>query len=60
MFFKIGVLKNFAIFAGFSRSTILFKETPAQVFSCEYCDIFKNTSFEEHTPTAASVLLIIK
>ena len=26
----------------------LFKKTPTQVFSCEYCKISKNTCFEEH------------
>ena len=25
-----------------------------QVISCEYCEIFKNTFFEEHLQTAAS------
>ena len=30
-------------------------ETPTQVFSCEYCEIFKNTYFEEHLRTAANV-----
>ena len=25
-----------------------------QVFSCEYCEVFKNTCFEEHLRTAAS------
>ena len=30
------------------------KETPAQVFSWEYCQIFKNNYFEEHLWTAAS------
>ena len=61
MFFKIGVLINFAIFTGkhrrwtlfliklqFFRPATLSKETPTQVFSCEYCDIFKNSSFIEH------------
>ena len=28
-----------------------------QVFSFEYCEIFKNTYFEEHLQTAAFVLL---
>ena len=37
-----------------------YKEIPTQVLSCEYCEIFKNTYFEEHLRTAASVLLIIK
>ena len=27
---------------------------PSQVFSCEYCEIFKNTYFEKHLWTAAS------
>ena len=69
MFFKIGVLKNFAIFtgkhlccnlffnkvAGLRYATLLKKETLSQVFSCEYCNIFKNTYFEEHPRTDASV-----
>ena len=29
-------------------------QRPAQVFSCEYCEIFKNTYFEKHLWTAAS------
>ena len=35
------------------------KETPTQVFSCEICEIFKNTYFEEHlrTTTSAHILL---
>ena len=36
MFFKIGVLKNLQFYQ---------KETPTQVFSCEICDIFKETFF---------------
>ena len=31
------------------------KETLAQVFSCEFCEIFKNTFFTEHLRTTASV-----
>ena len=31
---------------------------PVQVFSCEYWEIFKNTYFEEHLPTVASVYLL--
>ena len=31
-------------------------ETPTQVFSCEYCEIFKSTFFEEHRLTATSVV----
>ena len=35
-----------------------YKEIPTQELSCGYCEIFKNTYFEEHLRTAASVLLI--
>ena len=31
------------------------KETPAQVFSCELCEIYKNTFSYRTTPVAASV-----
>ena len=34
---------------------LYYKETPPQVFSCEYCEIFKNIDFEEHLQTAAFV-----
>ena len=37
------------------RPATLSKETPTQVFSCGYCKVFKNTYFEEHLRTAASV-----
>ena len=30
------------------------KETPTQIFSCEICEISKNTHFEENLLTAAS------
>ena len=30
------------------------KESLAQVFFCEFCKIFKNTSFTEHLRTTAS------
>ena len=33
------------------------KETPTQMLSSEYCEIFQNTYFEEHLPTAASDFL---
>ena len=35
------------------------KETPTQFFSSEYCEIFKNTYFEEHLPTAVSVFNLL-
>ena len=43
MFFKIGVLKNFAI-----KLQAYSKETPTQLFSCEIFRMFKNTFFTEH------------
>ena len=30
------------------------EETSTQEFSCEYCKVFKNISFEEHLRMAAS------
>ena len=49
---KKGVLKNFAKFTGKHLCQSLFfnkvAETLAQVFSCEFCEIFKNTFFIEH------------
>ena len=30
------------------------------MFSCEYCEIFKNTYFEEHLQTTAFTLLVLK
>ena len=37
------------------RATTLLKSALTQVFSCEYCKTFKNTSFEEYLRTAGSV-----
>ena len=60
---KEAVLKNFPIFtgkhlcrdlflinkvAGLKACNVIKNETPTQVFSCEYCDIFKSIYFEEH------------
>ena len=45
MFFKKGVLKNFAIFAGKYLCWSLFL---IKVFYCEHYEIFKNNYFEEH------------
>ena len=33
---------------------VILKETPTQLFSCEYCEVFKNAYFEEYLRTAAS------
>ena len=48
------VLKNFARFIGKDLVGVFNKVVPTQVFSCEYCKIFKNTYFEEHPWMAAS------
>ena len=65
---KKGVLRNFAKFTGKHLSQSLFfnkvaglrpakKETLAQVFSCEFCEISKNTFSTEHLRTTASEIL---
>ena len=36
------------------RVQLYQKETPTQVFSCETCEIFKNTYSEEHLRMTAS------
>ena len=40
--------------AGTLTCNYIKKETSAQVFSCEFSEIFKNTFFTEHLPTTAS------
>ena len=68
LFFKKGVLKNFAKLAGKYLSQNLFfnkvsgqaciftkKETLAKVFSCEFCEIFRNIFFIEQFRLRASV-----
>ena len=64
MFFIISVLKNLAIFIGKHlcwnlfltklRTDLLKRKTPTQVFSYEYCEIFKNSFFYRTSPVAAS------
>ena len=72
-FLKIGVLEDFAnlsrqhlcqslFFSNVDNvadlaSNITEKETPAQVFSCEFGEIFKNTFFTEHFWVTASVVM---
>ena len=66
MFCKIGVLKNFATFAGKKPvlKSLLNKAAGLQAcnfikkrlqfrFSCEYCEVFKNNFFYR-TPSAAA------
>ena len=38
-----------------STKKVLKKETLAQVFSCEFSEISKNTFFKEHLRTTASI-----
>ena len=68
---KKGVLRNFGKFTGQHMCQCLFlnkadfvnnkKETLAQVFSCEFCKIFKKIFFTEHlrTTTAASLFWLL-
>ena len=72
MLFKIGIFENFAIFTGkypcwslFKiklqawKPATLLKRTLTQSFSCEYCEIFKNSFFHRTSQVAASALQII-
>ena len=70
---KKGVLRNFAKSTGKHLCQTLFfnkiaglrpllkhfikKESLAQIFSCEFCEISKNTIFTEHLRTTASTYL---
>ena len=47
---KKGVLRNFRKFTGkhLCQSVFIKKETLAQVFCCEFCEISRNTFFTEH------------
>ena len=58
MFFKTVVLKHFAKFTGkhlcFFLTKFAKKETLAQAFSCEFCEIFKNIFFLRTPLVAAS------
>ena len=64
MFCKKSVFKNLANFTGKYLFWGLFfiklqvKKSPKQVFSCEICDIFKSTFFEERLQTTASRIKI--
>ena len=68
MFCKKGVLRNFTKFTGkhlcqslfLNKATCNFikKETLAQVFSREFCEISKNSFFTEHLWAPASLLSV--
>ena len=53
---KKGVVRNFAKFTGnhLCQSLFIKKEILAQVFSCEFCEISKNTFSYRTLPVAAS------
>ena len=64
---KNGVLKNFANFTEKHlcwslfliklqavNLQVLYKKTPTQGLSCEVCETFKSTYFQEHLQTTAS------
>ena len=68
--YKKGVLKKIAKFTVFCVGfaffqkildlmsvTLLKKETPAQVFSCEFCEFFESAFFAEHLRGIAFVSL---
>ena len=42
-------------FAGLRRATLLRYENLAQTFSCEFCEISRNTVFTEHLQETSSV-----
>ena len=48
------VLRNCAIFTGKHLCQSLFFDKVAQVFSCEFCEISKNTFSYRTPPVAAS------
>ena len=59
MFCKKGFLRNFTKFAGKHKCqsqacNFIKKENLARVFSCEFCEIFKNTLFHRTPLVAAS------
>ena len=67
MFFKISVLKSFAIFSKMHLCWSVFlnnlqaeglqlylKKSPTQVFFCEVCEIFENTFFYRTPPVTAA------
>ena len=56
VFCEKGALKNFTKFTGKHVPACNFvkKETLAQVCSCEFCEIFKNTFLYRTTSVAAS------
>ena len=52
---KTPVSESFNKVAGLRTVTLSKKEIQAQMFSCEFCENFKNTFFKERIQTTASV-----
>ena len=48
MFYKIGAIEKFTGKYLLESCNFIKKDTLAQVFSCEFCEISKNTFFTEH------------
>ena len=59
---KKDVLKIFTKFTGkhLCQSPFIKKETLAQMFSCEFCEISKNTIYTAHLWRTASVYIIVE
>ena len=62
---KKGVLRNFTKIQVCNKiqpqaCNIIKKETLAHVFSCEFCEISKNTFFTEHLRVTRSIKALIK
>ena len=55
---KTPVPESFNKVAGLSPESCIFirEETLTQVFSCEFCEIFKNSFLTEHLQVTASVI----
>ena len=56
---KKGVLRNFTKFSFFNKVVglslnFIKRETLAQIFSCEFCEISENIFFTEHLRATAS------
>ena len=54
---KVPILDQTSLWALFYKScNFIKKETQAQVFSCEFCEISTKTFFKEHLRTTASII----
>ena len=61
MFYKTGALKTFAKFSGNLQAdscNFIKEKTLAQAFSCEFCEISKNSNFIENLRTTAAEVIV--